>query len=137
MIRPGSVLGEKVICVAVLVGGINMQLLAENMGTSVRMLEESYGKFTAASRRKLIEASVITLGLSAPTVAPMKSRKTRSVTHHRRMDRPSHADRRNRTALRALGPLLSCRHDPANFRTQGIAEWAKVMPMRTKTRDST
>jgi integrase len=60
---------------AALVGGINMQLLAENMGTSVRMLEESYGKFTAASRRKLIEASAFRLGLSAPSVAPMKPRK--------------------------------------------------------------
>src|SRR5262249_24680451 len=60
---------------AALVGGINMQLLAENMGTSVRMLEENYGKFTAASRRKLIEKSAFRLGLSMPNVAPMRSRR--------------------------------------------------------------
>jgi integrase len=60
---------------ALLVGGINMQVLGENMGTSVRMLEENYGKFTAASRRKLIEASAFKLGLKASNVSPMETRK--------------------------------------------------------------
>ena len=60
---------------AALVGGMNMQLLAENMGTSVRMLEESYGKFTAASRRKLIEASAFKLGLPKPKVVALTRAK--------------------------------------------------------------
>ncbi|NUB12027.1 tyrosine-type recombinase/integrase [Azospirillum brasilense] len=46
-----------------LANGMNLQLLAENMGTSVRMLEQNYGKFIQATRRALIEASAPKLGL--------------------------------------------------------------------------
>ncbi len=47
-----------------LANGMNLQLLAENMGTSVRMLEQNYGKFIQATRRTLMEASAPKLGLS-------------------------------------------------------------------------
>ena len=46
-----------------LLAGMNLKLLAENMGTSVRMLEVHYAKFIAASRRKLVEESAFRLGL--------------------------------------------------------------------------
>lgn len=46
-----------------ILNGINLKLLAENMGTSIRMLEVHYGKFIAASRRDLIEAAGFKLGL--------------------------------------------------------------------------
>jgi integrase len=46
-----------------LLAGMNMQLLAENLGTSIRMIESNYGKFLAASRRKLIEQHGLKLGL--------------------------------------------------------------------------
>jgi len=36
-----------------LLGGINIQVLAENMGTSVLMIEKHYGKFLRADRRKM------------------------------------------------------------------------------------
>lgn len=32
---------------------MNIKLLAENMGTSIRMVEEHYGKFDTAARRKV------------------------------------------------------------------------------------
>ena len=37
--------------------GIQMQLLAENIGTSVRMIEKHYGKFSRDDRRRLLEAA--------------------------------------------------------------------------------
>ncbi len=37
-----------------LAAGVNMQVLAENCGTSVRMIEKHYGKFTQASRRVML-----------------------------------------------------------------------------------
>jgi len=46
-----------------ILAGMNLKLLAENMGTSIRMLEQHYGKFIAASRRKLVEESSFKLGL--------------------------------------------------------------------------
>jgi integrase len=46
-----------------LLAGMNIKLLAENMGTSVRMLELHYAKFIAASRRELVEKSTFRLGL--------------------------------------------------------------------------
>ncbi len=46
-----------------LANGMNLQLLAENMGTSIRMLEQNYGKFIQATRRSLMEASAPKLGL--------------------------------------------------------------------------
>lgn len=47
-----------------LMAGMNVQLLAENMGTSVAMIERHYGKFTKIARRKQIEASAPKLGLA-------------------------------------------------------------------------
>ncbi|WP_342235225.1 tyrosine-type recombinase/integrase [Inquilinus sp. OTU3971] len=37
--------------------GMQMQLLAENLGTSIRMIEENYGKLLAQSRREMVEAT--------------------------------------------------------------------------------
>ena len=34
-----------------------MQLLAENIGTSVRMIEQHYGKFTRDDRRRFLETA--------------------------------------------------------------------------------
>lgn len=47
-----------------ILAGMNLKLLAENMGTSIRMLEIHYGKFIAASRQKLVEQSAFKLGLA-------------------------------------------------------------------------
>ena len=65
-----------------LLNGMNPQLLAENMGTSVRMLEKHYGKFTSASRRALIQKTGFKLGLRPSNVATMRRRKlgTRPVS---------------------------------------------------------
>ena len=52
-----------------LLNGMNMQLLAENCGTSVAMIEKNYGKFSAASRRQLVEASTLRLGLGRNVVS--------------------------------------------------------------------
>jgi integrase len=41
-----------------LMAGMNVQLLAENMGTSVTMIEKHYGKFTKLARQQQIEAGV-------------------------------------------------------------------------------
>ncbi len=46
-----------------LLNGINIKFLAENMGTSIVMIEKHYGKYLAASRRQLIEESGFKLGL--------------------------------------------------------------------------
>jgi integrase len=46
-----------------ILAGMNLKLLAENMGTSIRMLEQHYAKFIAASKRKLIDESGFRLGL--------------------------------------------------------------------------
>jgi integrase len=55
-----------------LLNGINTQFLAENMGTSLKMLEHHYGKFSAASRRQLIEASGFKLGLKQNNVRTLR-----------------------------------------------------------------
>lgn len=39
-----------------LIAGVNIQILAENMGTSVRMIEKHYGKFLHADRRAMFNA---------------------------------------------------------------------------------
>lgn len=39
-----------------LLAGVNIQVLAENMGTSVRMIEKHYGKFLRADRRAMFNA---------------------------------------------------------------------------------
>ena len=54
-----------------ILAGMNLKLLAENMGTSIRMLEIHYGKFIAASRRKLVEESAFKLGLERGNVEPI------------------------------------------------------------------
>jgi integrase len=54
--------------------GVNIKFLAENMGTSIVMLEKSYGKFLAASRREMIETAGFKLGLPAGKVAPLRAR---------------------------------------------------------------
>jgi len=46
-----------------LMAGMNTQLLAENMGTSVVMIEKHYGKFTKEARKAQIERSALKLGL--------------------------------------------------------------------------
>lgn len=58
-----------------LLAGMNLKLLAENLGTSVRMIEQYYGKFLASSRRTLIEASAPKLGLPVRNVTMMRRRK--------------------------------------------------------------
>ncbi len=57
-----------------ILAGMNLKLLAENMGTSIRMLEVHYGKFIAASRRKLVEESAFKLGLKLGKVSPLPRR---------------------------------------------------------------
>ena len=44
--------------------GMNIQLLAENKGTSVVMIEKHYGKFRKAASRQQIESSALKLGLA-------------------------------------------------------------------------
>jgi len=44
-----------------LVRGVNIQLIAENVGTSVRMIEQHYGKFMHADRRKAFNAAALNL----------------------------------------------------------------------------
>ena len=55
-----------------IMAGINLKLLAENMGTSIRMLEIHYGKFIAVARRRLVEESAFKLGLKPGKVASMR-----------------------------------------------------------------
>ncbi len=63
-----------------LLAGMNLQLLAENMGTSIRMIEVHYGKFIAASRRKLVEESAFKLGLQAEKVTQLRPRLRSTAT---------------------------------------------------------
>ncbi len=56
-----------------IMAGMNPQLLAENMGTSVRMLELNYAKFFATARRQMIEAAAPKLGLVKGNVVPLRS----------------------------------------------------------------
>jgi integrase len=53
-----------------ILAGMNLKLLAENMGTSILMLEKHYGKFIAASRRKLVEESSFKIGLISAEEQP-------------------------------------------------------------------
>jgi len=59
-------------CSQSLLAGMNIKLLAENMGTSVRMIEKHYGKFVAAARQKLVEESAFKLGLRPNNVAAIR-----------------------------------------------------------------
>jgi integrase len=54
-----------------LMAGMNVQLLAENMGTSVTMIERHYGKFTKLARQQQIEAGVPKLNLQPSNVTPL------------------------------------------------------------------
>jgi site-specific recombinase XerD len=54
-----------------LAAGMNMQLLAENMGTSVRMIEKHYGKFAAQARRQLIEDAAPRYEIGDSSVVPL------------------------------------------------------------------
>ena len=45
--------------------GINIQLLAENMGTSVAMIEKHYGKFSRTTRLREVQAAVIDIDLTS------------------------------------------------------------------------
>jgi len=56
-----------------ILAGMNLKLLSENMGTSIRMLETHYGKFLSASRRKLIEEHSLKLGLPDNNIEPLRS----------------------------------------------------------------
>ena len=60
-----------------LMAGMNVQLLAENMGTSVAMIEKHYGKFTKSARRAQIEASAPKLGLGLGNVTALAVKKGR------------------------------------------------------------
>lgn len=39
-----------------LIGGVNIQVLAENLGTSIRMIEIHYGKFSISDRKAMFNA---------------------------------------------------------------------------------
>jgi len=67
-----------------ILAGMNLKLLAENMGTSIRMLEVHYGKFIAASRRKLVDESAFKLGLRTPKAAHARQQGARD--HEARVD---------------------------------------------------
>jgi integrase len=56
---------------AALANGANMQLIAENTGTSLLMIEKFYGKFSSSRRAELIEAGVPRLGLVPGNVTPL------------------------------------------------------------------
>jgi len=55
-----------------LMGGMQMQLLAENLGTSVKMIEENYGKFTKSARQALIEASAIKVEMPTTNIVALR-----------------------------------------------------------------
>lgn len=55
-----------------LMAGMNVQLLAENLGTSVTMIERHYGKFTKLARRQMIEAAAPKLGLDESNVVKLR-----------------------------------------------------------------
>ena len=51
---------------------MNIKLLAENMGTSVRMIEVHYAKILAALRRKLVERHAFKIGLKSGNVTALR-----------------------------------------------------------------
>jgi len=52
-----------------------VQMLAENAGTSVKMIEANYGKFFDADRRRLVEAGTAKLGLKRTIVTPLRAHR--------------------------------------------------------------
>jgi len=53
----------------------NLKLLADNMGTSIKMLEQHYAKFIAAARRRHVEERGFMLGLKPSKVASIGGRR--------------------------------------------------------------
>ena len=56
--------------------GMPLTLVAENVGTSVRMIEQNYGKFIAQTRRELIEKTAPVLRVVKGIVTPKDAGKT-------------------------------------------------------------
>ncbi len=54
--------------------GIPTQLLAENVGTSVRMIEKHYGKFIRDDRRRMLAEAAMRIDAGAGNVRGLKSR---------------------------------------------------------------
>jgi site-specific recombinase XerD len=61
-----------------ILAGMSLKLLAENMGTSIKMIEDHYGKFVAASRARLIEETAPKLGLPVSNVTSLKGGGSRA-----------------------------------------------------------
>ena len=55
-----------------MVAGCLPQVLAENVGTSTKMLEMSYGKFMRADRRRILEAGEMQLDLPKSNVVGLR-----------------------------------------------------------------
>jgi integrase len=55
-----------------LLNGVNVQVLAENCGTSLRMVEKHYGKFLNADRRKMFERAAPRFGLKRDNVRVLR-----------------------------------------------------------------
>jgi integrase len=55
-------------------GGVPLTVVAENCGTSVRMIEKSYAKMIANRRREFIEAGTMRISADSATVIPIRSR---------------------------------------------------------------
>jgi integrase len=58
-----------------LAAGMNLQVLAENLGTSVRMIQDHYGKFRPEKRRELIEATAAKFDLPSSNIANLAVRR--------------------------------------------------------------
>jgi hypothetical protein len=58
-----------------LLAGMNLQLLAENLGTSILMIEHNYGKFTSKARERLVEEFGPKLGLAPGNVRTLKPKR--------------------------------------------------------------
>jgi integrase len=55
-------------------GGVPLTVVAENCGTSVRMIETNYAKSLANRRREFIEAGTMRISADGATVIPLRSR---------------------------------------------------------------
>jgi integrase len=54
-----------------------VQMLSENVGTSIKMLEENYGKFFDQARREMVDRGTPKFGLKIGNVVPAKVRRGR------------------------------------------------------------
>lgn len=52
--------------------GMNLQVLAESCGTSIKMIEEHYGKYVHADRRKMFERALPKFGLKRDNVRVLR-----------------------------------------------------------------